>query len=379
MGMIAPGGACSCDAQCQGDAAHPGVCAFGICMTRATGACAMSGSTTECGAGARCWQLEGTMEHLCWPDCQGITCAGECDTDGSCTYTATTNCDRSCGAHCRAPETLCSLASPTGPCPHGERCVQGSCISEGCPDWHCTGADCSTIVLMPGSHANDAEAAMRGYYKGSQARYSYVRKDLTMLIAYAACEMQKRFPGTSPIALADLSQADGRTPGTDVGSPRHGTTTHTGNDMDISYFQTDGANDPQIVCGDGSDTNNNGTAGRFNDGAFCTTDVNIVDWTREGYWFAKLAESPLVRVFGLDQTFPDDLRRQAQTLLMAGEISNEVYERMTILGFGASGGWQYHHHHSHMSYRLPTTMLLPSRGKLDSREACGTAIACADQ
>lgn len=216
---------------------------------------------------------------------------------------------------------------------------------------------------------------MRGYYKSSPARYSYLRKDLTMLLAYAACEMQRRFPGTTPVALGDLSQADGRTPGTDVGSLRHGSTTHTGNDMDIAYFQTDGANNYQIVCGDGSDENGNGEMGRYNDGSFCTTDMNIVDWEREGYWFAKLAESPLTRVFGLDQTFPDDILAQAQRLLMRGEISNEVYDRMTTLGYGAAGGWQFHHHHSHMSYLRPSARSV-GPGKLDLRERCGLDMEC---
>jgi hypothetical protein len=105
--------------------------------------------------------------------------------------------------------------------------------------------------------------------------------------------------------------------------------------------------------------------------------MNIVDWEREGYWFAKLAETPLVRVFGLDQTFPDELRTQAQMLLGRGEISNEVHDRMIMLGFGAAGGWQFHHHHSHMSYKRPQA-LVPGPGKLDPRDFCGHLMACPD-
>ena len=52
-----PGSACSCDAECEGDDAHPGMCVYGICMQRAEGACAEGGSTAECNAGARCWGL----------------------------------------------------------------------------------------------------------------------------------------------------------------------------------------------------------------------------------------------------------------------------------------------------------------------------------
>jgi hypothetical protein len=326
-------------------------------MTRASAACAMSGSAAECPAGSRCWALENATPaaHLCWPDCQGITCAGACDTDGSCTYTATTNCNTMCGMLCRPPESRCSVANPTGPCQAGATCTQGSCITAGCPDWHCTGADCSTIVAMPGSFMyQSAEARAAGYYIATEARYAWMRKDLTMLVQYAACEMAKRYPDAAPIGLSDMSQMDGLTPGTDVGRLRHGSTTHTGNDIDIAYYQTDGLNNPQIICGNGSDRNGNGSVGMFNDGSFCTVEMNIVDWPKEIYWFAKLAETPLVRVFGIDQTLPDDFNRWARQLLEAGEISNEVHERMTTLGFGASGGWQYHHHHTHMSYSRPS-------------------------
>src|SRR5688572_13066686 len=54
-----PGSLCSCDSDCQGDEAHPAICVFGICMTRAAGECAAAGSSEECGAGSRCWGLEG--------------------------------------------------------------------------------------------------------------------------------------------------------------------------------------------------------------------------------------------------------------------------------------------------------------------------------
>lgn len=207
---------------------------------------------------------------------------------------------------------------------------------------------------MPGStDPRSASAIADGYYLATERRYAFLRRDLVMLIRYAACRVARRFPGTSPIGLSDLSQSDGRTPGTDVGSPRHPTSTHTGNDMDLAYYQLDGRNDPQIVCGDGSDRNGNGYAGRYDDGYFCTTETNIVDWQRQAYWFAMLATTPLVRVFGVDQTFADDFRTHLGSLLAAGEITRAQHDRALVLGSGASGGWQFHHHHSHMSYRPP--------------------------
>jgi hypothetical protein len=80
----APGSECSCDSDCAADAGHAGVCVFGVCMTRASAACATAGSTAECGAGSRCWNLTGFEGSLCWPDCAAHACAGACDGDGSC-------------------------------------------------------------------------------------------------------------------------------------------------------------------------------------------------------------------------------------------------------------------------------------------------------
>ena len=222
-----------------------------------------------------------------------------------------------------------------------------------CPDWHCT-TGCADLVAMPGSFdPASAQAKKDGYYIGTLKKYSYLRKHITLAIAWSACEVMRRSPGTAPLAIQDMSQVDGKTPGTDVGAPRHPTTTHTGSDVDISYYQTDGDNDIQIVCGDGSDTNGNGTPGRYNDGYFCTTDKNIVDWDREVWFFAKMADTPLVRVFGIDQTMPAKFTSGADALQKSGAIDAAVKGRMTILGYGASGGWQFHHHHTHMSYSLP--------------------------
>lgn len=373
-----PGSRCNCDGECLGDAAHPGVCVYGVCMTRATGPCSSSGSRAECGEGARCWRVRDTTGHVCWPDCASFECAGTCDADGSCVGRGALDCDPACGSFCGVPP--CSPENPMGPCmgadqtclagtcvqvcspsaldgycPPGSDCVDGACTrSSDCPTWVCTGPDCTDIVQMPGSYDHDsAEAIAAGYFIDTRPQYAWLRKDLTMLLRYAACEVARRFPGTNPIGIMDLSQADGYTPGTDVGDPRHPTTTHRGSDMDLAYYQTDGINDGQIVCGDGSDTNGNGRPGRYNDGYFCTTEDNIVDWPREAYWFAMLASTPLVRVFGIDRTMPDDFRAELRRQHDLGWIADDQYERALELGYGASGGWQFHHHHTHMSYTRP--------------------------
>ncbi len=74
---------------------------------------------------------------------------------------------------------------------------------------------------------------------------SYLRRDLMMLVEYAAAKVACKADDWSTgngglIALGDMSERDGATPGTRTGSPRHPPNTHThGRDIDIAYFQRD--------------------------------------------------------------------------------------------------------------------------------------------
>jgi hypothetical protein len=367
-----PGSSCSCDDQCAGDEDHEGVCILGVCMNIGSVACAGDGSRGECPEGSRCWDTDGVP--LCWPDCDAFECAGECDSDGSCGPSETSNCDPTCGSVCApgpcstdTPNGTCETAgeycvggecsavcAPTnlgGYCPAGSTCTGGACVPEGgCPSWECTGSTCADLIEMPGTvDPTSLEARNAGYYIG-HPRYRHLRRDLTMLIQYAACEVHARYPLAGPIQIQDLSQADGNTPGTDDGDLRHPDGTHTGNDMDLAYFTTDGSNDGDIVCGDGTDDNYNAEPGEFNDGYFCTTEENIVNWGPQAYWFAKLASNPRVRVFGVDETLVDDFERELGELLDEGAITAGEAERALSLGYGEEGGWAFHHHHTHMSY-----------------------------
>lgn len=373
-----PGSRCGCDAECEAVGDHAGLCVYGVCMTEPSAPCSASGSRTECADGSRCWRVRDTTGHVCWPDCDAYACEGTCDSDGSCVGRGALDCDPACGTFCGPPP--CSSAQPDGPCPLPDQtCVAGRCVGpcspdepEGtcpdgrhceagtcadgpaCPDWRCTGTGCAELIMLPGdTDPRSAESLRRGYYVDTRTRYTWLRRDLVMVLQHATCEVARRFPGTTPLGIQDLSQMDGLTPGTDVGDPRHPTTTHRGSDLDLSYYQTDGDNDAQIVCGDGSDTNGNGRPGRYNDGYFCTTERNIVDWPREAYFFAMLASTPLVRIFGVDTTFVDDLRAELDRQLAAGWITESQHERANDLGWGSAGGWQFHHHHSHMSYLRP--------------------------
>lgn len=225
----------------------------------------------------------------------------------------------------------------------------------GCPDWRCTDADCTELVQMPGPFipAPAAEAQKYGYILGGEPKYSFVRKDLSKLLAWAVCEVRSKFPSVTPIEIWDMSQKDGKTPGTDVGGLRHPQGTHVaGHDIDIAYYQTDGVNDIQIVCGDGSDLNwNEEPGGKYNDGYFCTTKQNIVDWGPQVWFFARLLEYDKARIFGIDQMLVDNLGAKLKALHDQGEISDKIFQRFNdTIAWGAAGGWAFHFHHTHLSF-----------------------------
>ncbi|HJL17194.1 MAG TPA: hypothetical protein RMH99_16120, partial [Sandaracinaceae bacterium LLY-WYZ-13_1] len=128
-GSTEPGGACSCDAECAGTGTHPGVCLQGICMTRASAACASAGSSAECPTGSRCWGLEGVDGGICWPDCDAHGCDGACDEDGSCVPSESSTCDASCSAICTDDS---GGSCPPNAHPEGDGCVcdEGFVVNE---------------------------------------------------------------------------------------------------------------------------------------------------------------------------------------------------------------------------------------------------------
>lgn len=73
----ASGGDCSCDIECAGDTANPGICYYGICMKRASGRCIIEGSTDNCPPDTGCLsapQCDGN--DVCAPRFVESNCAG---------------------------------------------------------------------------------------------------------------------------------------------------------------------------------------------------------------------------------------------------------------------------------------------------------------
>lgn len=89
-------------------------------MTRASGACSTAGSTAECPAGSRCWGYANFSGGICWPDCDAHSCAGACDSDGSCVASESSSCDPSCSEVC---DDGGSDGCPPNSHADGDRCV----------------------------------------------------------------------------------------------------------------------------------------------------------------------------------------------------------------------------------------------------------------
>ena len=178
-----------------------------------------------------------------------------------------------------------------------------------CGTWVCSGDDCLDLVPMPGSDdPSSTEAQEAGYFVAAEPRYAYIRKDLSMLLIWAACQMRETYPDIAPLALYDMSEQDGSTPGTDDGQPRHPPSTfENGTMFATAYYQTDGDNGMQNVCGDGSDEAACGTAGDFNDGFACTTTDTIVDLDQQRAFLELLAQHPDFAEMGVEQSVGETL------------------------------------------------------------------------
>src|SRR5262249_16789158 len=104
----------------------------------------------------------------------------------------------------------------------------------------CTASDCAELVEMPTVGEGYMDVRLDGELT-SEAWTSYLRRDLMLLVRYAAAKVackahDWRTGNGGPIVLGDMSERDGSTPGTWYGLPRHPVNTHVdGRDIDIAY------------------------------------------------------------------------------------------------------------------------------------------------
>ena len=182
-----------------------------------------------------------------------------------------------------------------------------------------------------------------GYTLINPSNYRFARREVIMAFRHALSLTQQQFPGTTPVDIGDLSQINGETPGVDTGILRHPANCHDeGASIDIAYFQSDGANDFCVVCGDGSTIVDD----------YCTeqaAQTHFVDLPRQAFFMAKLFANPRVRVIGVDEILAPLLLDAAGELYDAGVISEEEMEAFfTRMRYGEN--WPNHHHHIHVNF-----------------------------
>jgi hypothetical protein len=182
-----------------------------------------------------------------------------------------------------------------------------------------------------------AETDAQGYFTEHKPHYSNLRREVQYLIRWAAAAVYDEFPGTTPLSLLDMSEGDGDTPGSMVGSLRHPSGTHiNGNDIDVAYYQNDGANNGEPVCPQ-------------NNGQFCTGPTTLLDAERTAYFMAMLYTSPNVRIIGVDPAIATALFDAAEELHDDGRITqSQLGSFDSDMAYGS--GWPFHHHHLHFSW-----------------------------
>jgi hypothetical protein len=205
------------------------------------------------------------------------------------------------------------------------------------------GASTGIVHHFPFARSDDPYVP-DGYMLESYSSYRWLRRELMMLVRHGIHEVQQRFRGTTGLGLLDMGDKNAVTPGFDVGDPRHPESTHDqGGNIDIAYYQTDGDNDGQIVCGANENANN--------DGYFCTsTQGHIVDLPRTAYFMAVLARHPRLRVIGVDQLLAPLIQEAARKLRDDGDITSGEYQDL-VDSMAYGDGWPFHHHHMHVSMR----------------------------
>ena len=180
--------------------------------------------------------------------------------------------------------------------------------------------------------------------------YSYLRRDAVMLIKYAAAKVACKtadwdYGNFAPLGLGDMSEADGSTPGTRVGSLRHPPRTHEhGNDIDTAYYQLFSPDNLLRPVGDSYI----GTENQYH----LIGDPYALDVWRTALFIAYLSEHPDLRVVGVDGQIGLVLEPALDQLETLGWIDEDLNESIPLAYEVVDHGWGwylFHHHHMHIS------------------------------
>jgi hypothetical protein len=180
--------------------------------------------------------------------------------------------------------------------------------------------------------------------------YSFLRRDAVMLIKYATAKVACKtadwdYGNFAPLGLGDMSEADGSTPGTRIGSLRHPATTHEhGNDIDVAYYQLFSPDNLLRTVGD----TYFGTENQFH----IIGEPYALDLWRTALFIAYLSEHPDLRVVGVDGQIGLLLEPALDQLVTLGWIDeglNDIIPLAYEVVDQGHGWYRFHHAHMHIS------------------------------
>lgn len=212
-----------------------------------------------------------------------------------------------------------------------------------------TASVCGALVVFdPREGQGWWDYPVNGETEANQYR-SYARRDLVMLVQYAAATVAERASKWSGnggrLGLGDMSEADGAIPGTRIGAAGHPQGTHTdGFDIDTAYYQT-GTSDNKLrpVC----PHIESGT-----DQSRCIAPPTNLDVPRTAFFIGLLHDSPRLRVVGVDGQVGPLVLQGIATLCQAGQLTNSACSspKLAYETENTGGGWyRFHHHNMHVS------------------------------
>jgi hypothetical protein len=191
------------------------------------------------------------------------------------------------------------------------------------------------------------------------------------LVQYATAKVACKtayweYGNMEPLALGDMSEADGSTPALlSLGMYYHPPGTHEdGRDIDTAYYQVfSDDNRLRPIC--------------VHYDSHCVDTPYALDVWRTALYIAYLAEHPLMRVVGVDGQVGVILEDALDALVNAGWISGELRNSIPLayeVEDTGRGWFRYHHHHNHISMNYvydavasaeiqPDTLNLGAQGK----------------
>lgn len=179
---------------------------------------------------------------------------------------------------------------------------------------------------------------------------THARRDVMMMTKYATAKTECKtadwaYWNFAPLGLGDMSEADGSTPGTSLGTPFHPPGTHEyGSDIDMAYYQLY-SNDNLLksVC--------SSFEGYYLDAYHCVDPPHGLDPWRTAMMISHLSEHPLLRIVYVDWLVGPELDDALDNLVSLGWIDADHRAAIPLVYYaeGDEEEYRFHHHHMHVS------------------------------